>query len=200
MSWLLYTSPRSPFVRKVLIAAHEVGLADRITRQDVNTNPMAPAEELLPDNPLAMIPTLVADGEMIFDSLTILEFFHEHAGGLFPKGEARRECLTRHAMAGGMMDKSVRILDERFREANRDTEDHQAGYIASIRRGIGWMEPRLQPDRFDAGDIAFFALLSYLEFRYPDIDWHLRTGNLGAWYAAKAARPSVPPTAFQLPG
>lgn len=55
MTWKLYSSPRSPFVRKVMIAVHELGLQDMIERQDVTTTPMNPAPELLPANPLGMI-------------------------------------------------------------------------------------------------------------------------------------------------
>ena len=57
----LHWSPRSPFVRKVMVAAHELGVADRIqtTRTLVGFTIVAP--QLLPDNPLNKIPTLVLE-------------------------------------------------------------------------------------------------------------------------------------------
>ncbi|SLN22689.1 putative GST-like protein YibF [Aquimixticola soesokkakensis] len=199
MTWHLYTSPRSPFVRKVMIAAHELGLADQITTQDVVTTPMTPAPELLVDNPLGMIPTLMAGERMIFDSLTILEVLNDAAGGaLFPAG-TRQDCLTRHAMANGMMDKAVRILDEQFRAQNGDTEAHIAGFVAAIKRGISWMEPRLTEGRFDAGDIAFCALLAYLDMRFPKFLWLADAPVAARWYADISTRPCVADTAFQTP-
>jgi len=201
MSWTLYTSPRSPFVRKVLIAAHELGLETRFTRQDVVTTPMTPAPELLPVNPLGMIPTLVVDGEVLFDSLTVLEFFDRNAEPprLFPTGPARLECLSRHAMANNMTDKAVRILDERFRKQNDDTAVHIAGYVGALTRGLSWMEARLAPDRFDAGDIALAALLSYLDMRFPDIAWRGPAPEAADWYARVENRPSMTSTAFAKP-
>lgn len=197
MTWHLYTSPRSPFVRKVMIAAHELDLQDQIITQDVITNPMSPAAELIDDNPLGMIPTLRIGTTVVFDSLTILETFNEAANGaIFPK-ENRLDCLTRHAMANGMMDKAVRILDEQFRAQNEDTKAHIKGFSKAIKRGITWMEPKLSTTRFDAGDIAFCALVAYLEMRFPQFLWLQDAPKTAAWYRQMAKRPSVENTAFQ---
>jgi len=197
MNWHLYTSARSPFVRKVLIAAHELGLAERITTQDVITTPMTPAPELIGDNPLGMIPTLRVGEDMICDSLSILDYFDTVAGGgLFP-AQNRTECMTRHALANGMMDKAVRILDEQFRAQNDDTDVHIAGFVAGIKRGIAWMEPRLDSARFDAGDIAFCALLAYLEMRFPRYLWLADAPLAAKWQSLMSKRPSVASTAFQ---
>lgn len=199
MDWQLYTSPRSPFVRKVMIAAHELGLQGRITCRDVVTTPMTPAPELLPDNPLGMIPTLVVGGEVIFDSLVILEFMNEVAGGTLFPADTRRDCLVRHAMANGMMDKAVRILDEQFRSQNSDTAEHTEGYVGAIKRGIAWMEPRLDQARFDAGDIAYCALMAYLDMRFPQYLWVDQAPRTDAFMQALIERPSVADTAFQTP-
>ncbi|HZO46832.1 MAG TPA: glutathione S-transferase N-terminal domain-containing protein, partial [Xanthobacteraceae bacterium] len=71
----LHWSPRSPFVRKVMIAAHELGLADRLdcVRTVVaTTRPHAP---LMEENPLSKIPTLVLDdGTVLYDSPVICEY------------------------------------------------------------------------------------------------------------------------------
>jgi glutathione S-transferase len=65
----LHWSPRSPFVRKVMIAAHELGLADRITCVRTVAATTRPHAELMEDNPLSKIPTLVLDdGTVLYDS------------------------------------------------------------------------------------------------------------------------------------
>ncbi|NTF97921.1 glutathione S-transferase family protein [Rhizobium rhizogenes] len=202
MSWILFSSTRSPFVRKVLIAAHETGLSDRLLRQDIETNPMRPSIEVLKVNPLGMIPTLIADDEVIFDSLTILEFLDERSQTrLFPVGAtARRECLTRHAVANGMMDKAVRMLDETFRaEQNGDTAEHIAGFSDAQLRAAEWMGKRLQANRFDAGDIAFASALAYLDFRFSKINWRSRSPDAAAWFIAVSERSSMSETAMVAP-
>jgi glutathione S-transferase len=77
-------SPTSPFVRKALIAAYEVGLEDKIEK--ISTDPWAADTDLRADNPLSKVPCLVTDeGETIFDSLVICEYLNTMGNGsLFP--------------------------------------------------------------------------------------------------------------------
>src|SRR3954453_24034953 len=71
----LHWSPRSPFVRKVMITAHELGLVDRINCVRTVAAATKPHAELMEDNPLSKIPTLVLDdGTVIFDSPLICEY------------------------------------------------------------------------------------------------------------------------------
>jgi len=68
----LHWSPRSPFVRKVMIAAHETGLVNRLTCVRTVVAMTAPNTNLLCDNPLSKIPTLVLDdGSPLYDSVVI---------------------------------------------------------------------------------------------------------------------------------
>ena len=57
MSLKLWYSPASPFVRKVLVFAHETGLADSIAL--VPGDVWAPDTEITKDNPLGKVPALV---------------------------------------------------------------------------------------------------------------------------------------------
>ena len=86
---VLRSSPASPFGRKVKMAAHELGLMDRIEIVAADTND--PSEPLRQQNPLGKIPTLVLeDGMTLFDSRVIVEYLDHLAGGkIFPAGEAR---------------------------------------------------------------------------------------------------------------
>ena len=49
---LLHFSPRSPYVRKVMIAAHEMGLADRLHSVRTVVGGTTPHRELMRVNPL----------------------------------------------------------------------------------------------------------------------------------------------------
>ena len=107
----LHWSPKSPFVRKVMIAAHELGLTDRIERVRTVTTMLRPNPDLLPDNPLSKIPTLVLpDGSPLYDSLTICEYFDHLAGGgrLFPlPGAERWQALLWHSLGDGSTSPSM---------------------------------------------------------------------------------------------
>ena len=89
----LYWSPRSPYVRKVMVCAHETGLADRIEPVLAVVAMTRPHLELMRENPLGKIPTLVTDsGRVLFDSAVICEYLDSlHAGArLFPSAPERR--------------------------------------------------------------------------------------------------------------
>ena len=107
-SMLLHWSPRSPFVRKVMIAAHELGVVDQLTLRRTVAAMTAPNVDLLPDNPLSKIPTLVlADGSVVIDSGVICEYLDWIAGGglIIPaSGPERFRELSRHALANGLLD------------------------------------------------------------------------------------------------
>src|SRR4051794_39941677 len=112
----LYWSSRSPFVRKVMIVAHEHGLAERIERLPIVVSMMNTGRSLLPTNPLAKIPTLVLeDGGALYDSSVICEYLDSIGSGpqLFPPaGPARFAALRRAALGTGLMDMLVLWLGE----------------------------------------------------------------------------------------
>src|SRR5690606_36038787 len=65
----LHWSPRSPFVRKVMIVLYEAGLEDRVTLVRTPVAMDKPNPDLVPDNPLIKLPTLVLDdGTAVYDS------------------------------------------------------------------------------------------------------------------------------------
>src|SRR6476620_2299768 len=104
----LHWSPRSPFVRKVMVFAHETALVDRLNCVRTVVAMKAPNAALLPDNPLSKIPTLVLDdGTALYDSGVICEYLDTlHAGPfLFPaQGPARWTALRRQALGDGLLD------------------------------------------------------------------------------------------------
>ncbi len=71
----LHWSPRSPYVRKVMIVAHELRLADRLEIVRTVVGGTTPHRELMQENPLGKIPTLVLEnGTIIYDSPVICEY------------------------------------------------------------------------------------------------------------------------------
>ena len=98
----LLWSSRSPFVRKVVVVAHELGIADRILLDRVNVTGKETNAEVMRLNPLNKIPTLVLDdGSIMIDSPVIAEYLDETygKGELFPRDGANRWQVRRlHAL------------------------------------------------------------------------------------------------------
>src|ERR1700685_2027735 len=101
----LHWSPRSPFVRKVMVVVHELGLADRITCVRTVAATIKPHAALMQDNPLSKIPTLVLDdGTVIYDSPVICEYLDglDGAPKLHPaEPKARLPAPRRQGPRGG---------------------------------------------------------------------------------------------------
>jgi glutathione S-transferase len=192
----LHWSPRSPFVRKVMVVAHECGVADRLTCVRTVAATAKPHPDLMKDNPLSKIPTLVLDdGTVLYDSPVICEYLDglDGAPKLFPKQPAARmTALRRHALGDGFLEMMVLLRDERARAHPSDAHmASTAARKAAVLNSLDREAESLTTTPFGIGHIAIGCALSYLDFRYADDDWrkdHLRLAN---WHAAFAARPSV---------
>lgn len=197
----LHWSPRSPFVRKVMIVAHETGLAaelDCVRTVAIMNNPN-PA--LLADNPLNKIPTLVLDdGSAIYDSRVICEYLDGlHPGvRLFPpSGQERLTALRRQALGDGLMDLLVLWRGERSRPAESQSSSHLAAFAVKFRATLAVLEKEcgaLGGDNFGIGHVAIGCALSYLDFRFGEESWRAGCPGLAAWHETFEMRPSAKAT------
>ena len=192
----LHWSPRSPFVRKVMVAVHELGLVDRVTCVRTVAATTKPHVELMRDNPLSKIPTLVLDdGTVIYDSPVICEFLDGLSGApkLHPaEPKARFVALRRQALGDGFLDLLVLLRDERMRANPSDV--HKASAAARKAAVLDSLEAEaeaLSAAPFGIGHIAIGCALSYLDFRYADEDWRKGHPRIATWHAGVAARPSM---------
>ena len=191
----LHWSPRSPFVRKVMIAAHELGIVDRLDCVRTVAAITRPHEVLMRDNPLSKIPTLVlADGTVIYDSRVICEYFDSLHDGpkLFPAPIPERMTALRwQALGDGMLDYLVMWRNELSRPAQ--SEPHLGTYQVKRAKGLDALEAEagvIARTPYGIGHIAIGCALSYLDFRFAEDDWRGPHPRLAAWHATIAARPS----------
>lgn len=194
----LFWSSRSPFVRKVMIAAQELGIADRITPERVVVSATAPHDGVMHHNPLSQIPTLVLpDGSALFDSAVIVEWLDAQFGPrLFPaEKEARFAVLRLQALGDGLMENSVRRLGETTRGTLR-SEPHFAAHAVKMRRVLDALDPLAKDFGVDAGTIAIASGLAHLDFRHADLDWRNGHPRLAAWHEDFSQRPSMTRTAY----
>lgn len=200
----LYWSSRSPFARKVMIAAHELGLAQRIERLPIEVGMSAPNAEVMRHNPLSRIPVLLPDdGPALTESIVIIEFLQGLTGDrrLVPDDRhGRIEVLRRHAVASGLIEILVLRRNERDRPAGKVSQAHLAAFEAKTSAALAAFEAgRLDPARFDAGDIALACALGYLDFRFADQPWRAVSPNLATWFEAVRRRPSMAATEHAIP-
>ncbi|WP_191578040.1 glutathione S-transferase family protein [Achromobacter insolitus] len=193
----LHWSPRSPFVRKVMIVLDEAGIADRVTLVRTPVAMDKPNLDLVPDNPLIKLPTLVLeDGTALYDSRVICAYLDALTGaGLLPADpRARLLAERRQALGDGFLDALLLFRQERNKPAARQTPAWLDAFALKTRAVLAALEaeaPALQASGFDLGLIAIGCALSYMDYRFPDIAWRDGHPALAAWHARFAARPSV---------
>lgn len=193
----LHWSPRSPFVRKVMIVIHEAGIEDRVALVRTPVAMDKPNLDLVPDNPLIKLPTLVLeDGTALYDSRVICGYLDALTGaGLLPADpRARLLAERRQALGDGFLDALLLFRQERNKPAARQTPAWLDAFALKTRAVLAALEaeaPALQASGFDLGLIAIGCALSYMDYRFPDIGWRDGHPALAAWHARFAARPSV---------
>ena len=197
----LYWSPRSPFVRKVMVCVHELGIVDRIQTEYAFVSPSQVNGEVLKVNPIGRIPALVTDsGMVLFDSHVICEYLDAEHGSsrLFPKsGERRWEALRRLALGDGMLETGVLWRTERIRPAPQQSSPILLGYDQKITHALDAVEAEataLKLDAIDIGEIAIGCALGYLDFRFVELDWRTRCPKAAKWFESVNARPSMQQT------
>lgn len=212
----LHWSPRSPFVRKVMIALHETGLLARVECvRTIVAFTQPPPPELLRDNPLGKIPTLLLDdGTALFDSRVICEYLDGLHDGprMFPTAPAERLRQLRWlALGDGLTDILLLWRTERLR---RDRADPVvlAAFEAKVRAVFAALEAEaedLAAAAFGIGHAAIACALGQMDFRFRDSGWEAMHPRLAAWHAGVRARPSVaatevrddsPPAVAGVPG
>ncbi len=194
----LHYSAASPYVRKVRVVIHELGLEDRIERIEGAVTPIALNKTLAADNPVAKVPTLVTDdGVALYDSRVITEYLDSLHDGrkLFPEaGPARWTVLRRQALADGILDAGVTSRYETFlRPEALRWEEWIAGQKGKMSRGLDALEGEAG-DLGDAADMATIAIgcaLEYMDFRFAEDDWRRGRPKLAAWLEGFAGRASM---------
>lgn len=199
---LLYQT-HSPYARKVLVAAYELGLQDRLEVVHHDTSPTRRNDEVFALNPLGKVPVLIVDNDLaLFDSSVICEYLDDlHAGTRLIPGEprARLLALRKQALATGMADAGIaaRWEAERRPESLRWPAMLQ-GQLEKIAAACDAVEQELgdRPPATsvpDIGDIALATTLSWIAFRnvYPFAAGRPR---LSSWYERFDTRPSMQAT------
>ncbi|MFN0263176.1 glutathione S-transferase [Tepidamorphus sp. 3E244] len=193
----LLHAPTSPFVRKVMVVAHEAGLAGSIETEFVLASPVERGEDLAAHNPLGKIPALILDdGSTLYDSRVICEYLAalKPETGLFPDGEARWETLTQQAMADGLLDAAIATRYERvMRPQAAQWSGWADAQLAKVTGALDRIEAIVGdlPERPTIGTITIGCALGYLDFRFPELRWRDGRPAAANWFSAFETRPSM---------
>lgn len=195
----LFFSPASPYVRKVMVTAHEKGVAERIELLASAASPVKRDKTIVARNPSGKVPTLLLDdGRALFDSRVICAYVDAQAETprLMPAdSDERFAVLTLEALADSILDAA---LLARYETIMRPKEllwdawyDGQMEKVDSGLDALGehWMALLAGP--INTGAIAAGCALGYLDFRFPGKDWRAGREGLAQWFAAFSERRSM---------
>ncbi len=198
---ILRISATSPYARKVRIAASVLRLEDQVHVSLADT--YDPNDQIRMQNPLGKVPTLLLDdGKVIYDSIVILEFLNDLAGGdaVIPSGTDRIGVLLAHALASGMTDAALlQAYEKRWRSVETHSDkwiEHQAG---KVDRALDAMEaaPFEWSGRPHIGAIAKACGLGFLDLRFGG-RWRGTHPKLATWLDDFSRRvPAYEATAFK---
>lgn len=197
----LFYATTSAFVRKVMVCATVLGLADEIERLDSAAHPIERDERIAVFNPLAKVPALrTENGICLYDSRVICEYLNARAGGnLYPaQGDARWRSLARQALGDGMIDAA---LLARYEFSARPPEkqwqnwaDAQLKKVAAALAEIEGQVSSFSDHPNDIGLIAIGCALGYLDFRFAELNWRAGHPLTAAWFALFDAHPAMAAT------
>jgi Glutathione S-transferase len=199
----LIGSLSSPYVRKVRVVMSEKKLDYQFVEEDV----WAAGTTIMHSNPLGKVPCLVMEGgEALFDSRVIVEYLDtlSPVGKLIPPvGRERAEVKTWEALADGVLDALILARLEAHwggrQKAQRSQSwidrqlDKTQASLKAMSQGLG-DKPFCAGIYLSLADIAVGCALSYLDFRFADIDWRTPYPNLAKLYEKLAQRASFTET------
>ena len=180
---ILY-SPASPYSAKVRMAARIAELE----AEGVLTDTSAAPAELVDNNPLGKIPTLVTDdGKAVYDSRAIMQFIDRSGSKrLYPRNAAKRTDVdVLEALCDGICDCLLVIMYERrFRPAEKVHQEWIDLQWSKVTRGLDYLESNLPRTTrsLNGGQLALAALLGYLGLRFSG-QWERGRPKLKRWNA-----------------
>lgn len=195
---LLYQT-HSPFARKALVFAHELGVADQLEVIHCETSPTNRNDDVFEFNPLGKVPVLITDdGTTLFDSGVICAYLNEQhsKSELIPTDTSQKYAsLCLEALADGLSEAGIWARWESVRRP--ENLRHPAfldGQVMKLAEGYDYIEKNVSlGEQVTIGEIALATSLSWLEFReLPSF----RTGHarLADWFDKFSERESMKAT------
>ncbi|WP_394205069.1 glutathione S-transferase N-terminal domain-containing protein [Shewanella waksmanii] len=189
----LYYSDASPYARGVRVAIRYLDITGIIEQA---INPLENDEAFVEANPLAKIPCLVlSDGSAVFDSEVILRYLDSEYGddklfGSLPSWQQQ----TEFSLIKGLLDSAVGLRQEQMREDEGVRSPFwTARFEQALLRGLRHLthHGEFHTQQVNANTILLACLLSYLDFRHPDLAWQKVAPGLANWHSSFITLPAM---------
>jgi len=191
-------STASPFVRKVMVTAIELGIRDQL--ELVTTDVWSSETDIRSDNPLGKVPALTLEtGQVLYDSPVICAYLNSlsHPVDLLSgTGDDHWTTLRIQALADGIMDAGVLCLLESRRPETLQSQAWIERQQTTIRQGFDQLEkdvPYLIGAPVSLAHISAGAAVDWLRFRKIADVFEGRPA-LQAWFSDFSKRASMQET------
>jgi glutathione S-transferase len=198
----LFTTPASPWVRRVVVSIIELGLRARVEliptrwphRWATQTVELAP--EFIAATPVARIPALITDeGLRLVDSFSICDYLNELGGyKLLPASGAERwQQLATLSIVSGLIEAQI----SRRAETLRGGEERSDNFIQKMREREERCFRALEAEvghftrEVDLAQISAAAACGYADFRFPADAWRTGSPRLARWFENFSQRPAM---------
>jgi glutathione S-transferase len=191
----IFHTPTSPFVRKVMVVAHELGV--QLETTFLRPTPLRADPMLSRENPLSKIPVLVTPDGPLYDSAVICEYL-DRENKLTPRsGPARFRVLRLQALCDGILEAGVIVFYEKTtRPRELRYEPWVDGQTEKVKQALDALDLECQSfsETVDLAQICAGITIGWLEFRNPIGDVRGNRTNLFRWYDAFRKRASMKET------
>ena len=196
----LFYSNNSPYARKIRILIDEKKVSvtlEKVVLADKNCT-------IHEYNPLAKVPTLIANDISIFDSPVIAEYVDQKSGlpYLIPSDFDKKILVKRwEAISDGLCDAAVAIMLEKRKPLSQQNADLFEKQMRKIKLSLEWLNREMEgkeyclENKFSYADIAAGCAFGYVKLRYPEIDFENEYLSLYRLYELLMQRPSFQTTA-----
>jgi glutathione S-transferase len=196
----LYYQTHSPYARKVLVMAIELGLADRLEVIHHETSPTTRNETIYQVNPLGKVPVLVLEnGEVLYDSIIICDYLdtmHQNQKLIPAQGPERYQAMRLHALAQGLCDVGIKLRWEvERRPVHLRYPAYGEGQKYKLEESYRYLEQQVDfIGPMNVGHVALGTALDWIVFRkLSNFSMHPR---LHAWYLRFCDRASMKATEY----
>ena len=191
----LFHTPTSPFVRKVMVVAKEIGAPLETTF--LRPTPVQADPVLSKENPLNKIPVLITPDGPLYDSAVICEYLDRENKVIPASGAARWRVLRLQALCDGILEAGVIVFYEKTtRPPDKQYEPWLRGQTEKANQALDALEHECASfsETVDLAQICAGITLGWLEFRKPIGDVRGNRPKLFRWYDAFRERPSMKDT------
>lgn len=196
----------SPFVRKVMIIAHEKGLIDKLELVPAPVNPLQPLDLAIAVNPLGKIPALTLDdGTVLYGSTVVAEYLDSLDGAprFFPQGTDKWAALRRNSLGDGILEAGQLARIEGLRPEDKQWADWKKVQLLKVTNGLDAAEReagQLSTGQLTIGEVALICALGWFDVRLPDAaGWRDGRPALAKWFETVSEKASVCATAPKVP-